>query len=306
MKKSIALLLACWCALCLFRAPTVRAAANTIILTSTFPLYQLTRNIVRDIEGAEVRLMLPAQLGCPHNYVLTPQDMTRLAQAQILIINGLGMEPFLDIPALTGPGAPQIIDSSQGVPAELLLRQEKDEEDQRDDAVNPHLFASPRMAALLTEYIARELARIQPEHGDAYQANGTAYVQRLNRLADDFAGLGERVRNPRIVTQHGVFDYLARDAALEVTAVMQAHDGKNPSAAEIMSLVITIRKHKVGALCTEPQYPEALGQILAREADVPVIQLDPVASGPDQAPLDYYERTMTNNLQVLTQTLGLR
>ena len=110
--------------------------------------------------------------------------------------------------------------------------------------------------------------------------------------------------NNRIVTQHGVFDYLARDMGLEVVAVVQAHAGQDPSASEILAIVKTIKTKKAGAIFTEPQYPEAVGTTIAKEASIVAARLDPAANGPERAPLDYYEQVMRTNLSILEKTLG--
>jgi ABC-type Zn uptake system ZnuABC Zn-binding protein ZnuA len=86
------------CAMALPSSPSRAATPQLRILASTFPIYQITRNVTRDVEGIALELMIPAALGCPHDYVLTPQDMDKLAKADLLIINGLGMEEFLGSP----------------------------------------------------------------------------------------------------------------------------------------------------------------------------------------------------------------
>jgi ABC-type Zn uptake system ZnuABC Zn-binding protein ZnuA len=127
----------------------------------------------------------------------------------------------------------------------------------------------------------------------------------MNKLADEMASLGKRLANNRIVQPHGVFDYLARDMGLEVVGVMQAH-GQEPSAAEMIELVKTIKEKKAGGIFTEPQYPEKVGRTLAGEAGVPVAMLDPVATGPAGAPLDYFEIVMGKNMKTLEKTLGVK
>ena len=312
----------CCCLVLPLHHPPVWAAENKArILTTTFPLYQIVRNLSQGVEGAEVGLMIPAEMGCPHDYALTPQDMRRLARADVLIVNGLGMEEFLGAPIAKANPRLRVVDSSRGIGQVLDYADGRHGQaghdhqpagkkegvmghHDEDHGANPHLFASPRMAALLTANIAGELARVHPAGAARYTANAKAYGQRLNRLADDMAALGKRLVNNRIVTQHGMFDYLARDMGLEVVAVIQTHPGQNPSAAEILELVAAIKAKKAGALFTEPQYPEALGITIAREAGIVAARLDPAAGGPEQAPLDYYEQVMRRNMTVLEQTLG--
>ena len=123
-------------------------------------------------------------------------------------------------------------------------------------------------------------------------------------LADEFAALGGRLKNNRIITQHGVFDYLARDMGLDVTAVIQADDTQAPSASDMMKLIKAIRDQQVGAIFTEPQYPDKVAATLSRETGVATAKLDPAATGPASTPLDYYENTMRANLHTLESTLG--
>jgi ABC-type Zn uptake system ZnuABC Zn-binding protein ZnuA len=263
---------------------------------------------------------------------LTPQDVQKVSKAQVLIINGLGMEEFLSALLEKAGGKLKVVDSSDGI-RQILEYEDTEhhehemhegkankepeheagehshdsEEGQHEHSgINSHLFASPRMVAILAANIGARLAKIDPAGADIYLTNAKRYADQMNRLADDFATLGRRLKNDRIVTQHGVFDYLARDMELRVVAVVEAHAGQEPSAAQMLEIVETIRHEKAGAIFTEPQYPEKIGQTLAREAGIATATLDPVATGPKDAPLDYYETVMRKNLVTLEKTLGTR
>lgn len=139
-----------------------------------------------------------------------------------------------------------------------------------------------------------------------YKKNAEEYASRLGKLADEFAATGKVLKNNRIVTQHGVFDYLARDTGLEIVAVVQEHAGQEPSAANMLSVAKAIREKKAGAIFTEPQYPSATGETLARETGIPAATLDPAATGPENAGLDYYEKIMKANLEILKSVLGMK
>jgi ABC-type Zn uptake system ZnuABC Zn-binding protein ZnuA len=420
------------------------------VACTTFPIYNITRNITEGREGVSVELMLPASLGCPHDYALTPQDMLTLARADVLVVNGHGMEEFLGAPVEKANPSIRIIDSSEGItnlieysgsgdayewagvfeleagtypwtfakvngsyadpgmgfvllpsadrggdaitrlkdkasdlltnengqtltdgsaliPGDqlhsLLFNENQDvttflvtidqagtyvaftehmpfefeagehflknqagvdiepvaqfphvEEEHahhgehqhhhHHSGVNPHLFASPRMAALIAQSIATSLSAQDPEGADVYAANASAYVDRMNQLADEMEALGKTLANNRIVQPHGIFDYLARDIGLEIVAVTQPH-GQEPSAAEMLRTVQIIRERDAGAVFTEPQYSPKVGQTIAAEAGVPVAILDPAASGPENAPLDYFESVMRSNINILRTTLGV-
>ncbi|MCX6357353.1 MAG: metal ABC transporter substrate-binding protein [Candidatus Aureabacteria bacterium] len=283
------------------------------------------------------------QFGCPHDYALTPQDMQKLARADVLVVNGLGMEEFLGAPVEKANPKLTIVDSSRGIKETLTYTdREKDEygghaaggddhrvhhnaddrehasagvhaygndriqEHHRHTGPNPHLFASPRMATMIAAKIAGDLGMIDPAGAGTYSKNAAAYAVEMNRLTDDLAKLGKALKNNRIVTQHGVFDYLARDMGLEIVAVIQAHAGQEPSAAEMLKIVKTITQKKAGALFIEPQYPSRIGQTIAKEAGIPVAILDPVATGPADAGNGYYETVMRWNMETLKKTLGTK
>ena len=296
-------------------ALTAAAAAGEVkALCTTFPIYQITRNVTGGHAGTKVELLLPASLGCPHHYSLTPQDMQKLAQADVLVVNGLGMEEFLGAPVEKANPGLVTIDSSHGIEALQYAdgahdRHAHDEEAEHGhhhhhEGVNPHLFASPRLAAQLALNIAAGLSKTDPEGEPVYSENAKAYADKLNALADEMAAQVKTLKNNRIVQPHGVFDYLARDIGLEVVAVTQPH-GQEPSAAEMLELLATIRSKNAGAVFTEPQYSPKVGQTLAKEAGIPTAVLDPVASGPNDSPLDYYESVMRRNLETLRATLGV-
>ncbi len=299
-------------------------AEKRTVLCTTFPIYQITRNVVKDREGVDVQLMLPSQLGCPHDYALTPQDMQKLAKAEVLVVNGLGLEEFLGAPVHNANDKLIVVDSSEGIGQTLQYAEghscsvcETSAQDSEHDAdghhhhhhhhsqANPHLFASPRMVAKLALNIAAQLSKADPTGKNAYTENAKAYAEKMSELADEMAALGKRLQNNRIVPTHGIFDYLARDMGLEVVAVMQAH-GQEPSAAEMLELVRTIREKKAGGIFTEPQYPQETASVLAQETGANVAMLDPVATGPDDAPLDYYETVMRKNMKTLEETLGVK
>jgi len=306
------------------------AALSKRILCSTFPVYQITRNVTQGRDAVSVELMLPAQLGCPHDYALTPQDMKKLSRADVLIVNGLGMEEFLGAPVRKANTKLRVIDSSSGIREVLRYTQEKehdhghtkkinakekqaghahshhDAEPHDHEGINPHLFTSPKLAARLATNIAAGLSKADPDGKAIYTKNAQQYADKLNALADDFAALGKTAKNNRIITQHGVFDYLARDMGLEVCAVVQAHAGQEPSAAEMIGVIQIAKEKKVAAVFTEPQYPARVGQTIAKEAGILTARLDPVATGPENAPLDYFETVMRQNMVILKETLGIR
>ena len=290
--------------------PASGPAATVKVLCSTFPMYLFTRNVTSGREGVQVDLMIPAVMGCPHEYSLTPQDMRKIGAAGVFIANGLGMEEFLGEPLKQGNARIVVVDTSAGVGD--LIQIEEEHHDGREGTAghmrhfvpNPHLFASPRLAAKVVRNIAEGLSKVDPAGAEVYKKNAAAYAARLERLADEFVAATKDLPSKKIVTEHAVFDYLARDCGLAIVAVVEENPGQEPSPAGMTALIKTIKASGASAVFTEPQYPAKVGKTIADQVGIPVAALDPVANGPDNAPLDYYETTMRANLATLVKSLG--
>jgi ABC-type Zn uptake system ZnuABC Zn-binding protein ZnuA len=266
------------------------------VLTSFLPMYLFTKNTVGSAPGVSVDMMLPASLGCPHDYALVPSDMKKIAAADLFIVNGKGMEEFLGAPVRKANPKVVMVDTSAGV---TPLRNKDGEE---HGEFNPHTWVSPRNAVLQVRAIEQALSKATPENREIFRRNADAYVKRLERLIAEFDQAAKRFRNRNIVTFHNVFDYLARDAGLTIVGEIEAVPGQEPSAGEIHKLIETIKAKKAAAVFGEPQYPARLAEMVAREAGVPVRGLDPVATG--STSLTTYEDVMRDNLRVLQEVLG--
>lgn len=312
--KAILSLLLCLC-FGLSAAPAHAGTQAREYTATVFPVWILLQEIAGGAPGVNVNLLLPAGSGCPHDYAMTPADRRTLARADVLVMNGLGLEGFLGYASkrqsLLKPGASVIIaaqDLSGILSAEGSCGHSHSHHDKDACSANPHIFAAPSMMAQMARSIVSQLARLDAANADRYRANGADIVSRLETLAAECRNSGEKLKARAVIAQHNIFDYLARDLGLSMEAHIQAHDGHEPSARAMLDLVRLIRAKKVAAVITEPQYPVRAGRTLAAETGIPCISLDPAANGPEHLdhPLDWYEKTMRANLRTLEQALGTR
>lgn len=293
------------------------------IIATTYPMMLLTKAVTQGDPVVSVSLLVSPNLGCPHSYVVTPADMRRVAGADVIVMNGLGMDDFVK-PMAAGRTDLVFIDSSDGIPGIIGTPEghEKhpvsgheghghDADDHaghhdHDEGPNPHLFASPLMAGALADNIASRLATVRPSSAALYRANAARFVADMRDLDVRFKAATSRLKSRGIVTQHDVFDYLARDSGLQIVAVIQNHPGTEPSASEMIKLVKEVKTSGAAAVFTEPQYGSKVPATIAREAGIPLATLDPVASGPADAGPDYYRQTMLKNIETLEKTIGTR
>ncbi|MGZ8429889.1 MAG: metal ABC transporter substrate-binding protein [Candidatus Deferrimicrobiaceae bacterium] len=276
--------------------PPVAQGADLRVLASFLPMSLFARNVVGDAPGVTVEMMLPASLGCPHDYSLSPGDMRKIAESDVLIANGFGMEAFLGAPVRRANPKIVVVETASSV---APLRAGGDHGD-----VNPHTWVSPRNAILQVRAIEKALSDLSPENAPVFRRNADAYAGRLEALAREFDENAGRFRNRKIVTFHNVFDYLARDIGLTIVGWIEETPGQEPSAGEMRALIRTIRETKAAAVFAEPQYPEKLAATIAREAGVPVRLLDPVSTG--STAMTAYEDVMRRNLRTLAEALGTR
>jgi len=331
---SVLILLAGGMAGCVRAIPVPEKQKKLAVLCSTYPMYLFTLQVTAGCENIDVELMLPPGAGCPHDYSLTPGDMRKFAAADVLLLNGAGLDDFLAAPFQKANPHAWVFCTSDGVEDMLVTAacshehghdeddEDEDDADDEDDnhhhghghtlTTNPHLFASPRMAARVVRSIGEGLScdsnRDSAER-DRIRKNAESYAARLDALADEMEAALKGVPNRKIVTEHAVFDYLAKDCGLEIAAVIEENPGQDPVAAQMRALIEQIRASGAAAIFTEPkslegpQKPTKVGQTLADELRLPVEVLDPVAIGPDNPPADDYEVRMRKNLATLLRVL---
>jgi len=261
------------------------------IVTSFYPIYIMTLNVTKDIPGVEVVNMTKPFTGCLHDYQMTTDDMKSLQDAQIMIVNGAGMEPFLDKVIKQQPHV-KIIEASSGLD---LLTNESDGEP------NPHLWVSISCAMAQVQKISEQLSAIDPVRGKAYEENASAYVQKLASLRTEMHQVLDSIPNRNIITFHEAFPYFAQEFNLNIAAVIEREPGAEPSAGELARIISTINETGIKALFAEPQYPPEAAEVIARETGARVYYLDPGVTGPMDP--NAYITIMKKNLDVLQEAL---
>jgi zinc transport system substrate-binding protein len=304
MKK---VLLTAVIAALLFTYPTALAQGK-VVVTSFYPIYILTRNLTVGIDDIQVENLAAPNTGCLHDYQLLTGDMRTLSGAQVLLVNGAGMESYLDTVTAQFPNL-VIVDASQNIP--LLDSQGENEHTHAEGAAfdehedNAHIWLDAKNAMAMVENLRKGLQSAFPEYSDVLTQNAAAYIQRLKALdAELKAGL-EGLPQKDIITFHEAFPYFANAYGLHVAAVVNREPGEALSPAQLAGLTELVRTLGVPSLFTEPQYPDLAARTLAAETGAKVYELDPLVTGPmDDKALTAYEDGMRKNMQVLIQALG--
>ncbi len=296
MKKIGVLLLSFMLSLsltaCGSTAKNIDHEQETLIVTSFYPMFIFTSNIAENIEGVKVVNMTEPQTGCLHDYQLVPADLKVLEKADIFVINGAGMESFLDkvmsqLPNIT------IIEGAKGM---ALLEDENGED-------NPHVWVSISGAIGEVKNITDGLVEADPANEASYRKNSEEYIKKLETLKNSMHEELKDIRTKDIVTFHEAFPYFAHEFDINIISVIEREPGSEPSAGELADTIKSINDAQVKVLFAEPQYSAKAAESIAAQTGAKIYILDPVVTGPKDAELDSYEKTMEENLKILIEAL---
>lgn len=281
-------------------------ALGETVVTSFYPIWLLARNLAEGIPGLEVRNLAAPDTGCLHDYQLQSQDMKVLEEADLFLVNGAGMESYLDLVFSAFPDLP-VARASDGVPLlygmDALQIGESEEEEEGE--ANAHIWLSASNAVLMARNLAEAMIRQFPSLEPGIRENLASMTDRLNLLDQELKdGLSDLPRRG-IITFHEAFPYFASAYGLEVLAVVNREPGETLTPAQLARLITVIRDLGNPPLFTEPQYEDLSARILASETGANIYTLDPVVTGPEEnVPLDYYESVMRKNMETLQDALS--
>jgi len=247
-------------------------------------------DFARQVGGdrVDVSTLVPAGAD-PHTYEPGPSRVAKLTKADLVIVNGLGLEAALeDVVEENTSSSAILVELVEGLP--VIDK-------------NPHLWLDVLNAIAYVEHIRDALAEIDPAGADTYRANADGYLAELRTLDEEVAAAIDSIPPERrkLVTFHDAFPYLARRYGLEVVAVVVASPGKEPSAKDVANLVDAIAAEDVPAVFKEPQLNARILELAADDAGVEVCTL---YSGTLDKKVDTYVELMRFNAKELTRCLG--
>ncbi len=299
MKKLIALFL-CFSILCLCGCTATTEKNNKLIAVSFYPVYIFTLNLTDGIDDVTVQCIAEQNTGCLHDYTVTAKDAKLLSDCDAFVINGAGMEGFVE--DLCGTVEDLfVIDSSIGV--NVLCQDEEHNEEHHeehhnhDHTQNSHIWMSVENAIKQVENISTGLINAMPEYEKEINENKQAYLVRLNQLAKEVKDVALSLDGKNVVAFHDAYEYLAKDLSFNIFTTVESDEGAEPSAKEIAVLADGIKENKITALLVEPHYEGSAADILKNETGVQIYIINPVTSGEKEKTA--YEDIMRKNIEVL-------
>lgn len=284
------------CVVLLLCLPVSLSAAEKARVVTTF---SILADITREIGGDDIQLTnLVGADADAHVFEPAPAQVRAVLEADLVIANGLGFEPWLERLLANGEARGTRIDASKGVVPITVL-----EHDQR--LVDPHAWQSLGNAEIYARNITQALAQLVPARAAAFEARRDAWLGRLGALRQ---GIAPRLmalppERRRVLTSHDAFGYFAQEWRLQFLAAQGVSDAAEPSAAEVAGLIRQLRAEGVRAIFVENIRDARLVKQIAEEAGARVggtLYSDALAAeGPASTYLGMYRQNVERLLQAL-------
>ena len=257
------------------------------VTASFYPVYIIAENVVGEVPGIDLRSMAQPQTGCLHDYQLTTADMRSLEDTDLFIVNGGGMESFLDNALELFPEL-DVIDTSAGVTS---LDGHDHGHTDHDHGENSHYWMYPENAVVQAENICGALSEICPEYADEFRQNTDAFKESVSGI-ETFDGKGISV-----CVFNEAFEYLHLSYGFDIAAVVEMDENETPSAKELAEIITEINEGGIDLLIAADDASKTVADTVARETGAGVVVLDPVLTG-DPVP-ERYTEAMNENARIL-------
>jgi zinc transport system substrate-binding protein len=311
------LCLAAW-VLTLLAGPAGAAppAGKLLVAATIVPLGDFCQKIGGDL--VQVQVLIPPGAS-PHVFEPAPSVMARASQARVFVYIGAGLEPWADrLLRSRGSGGPIVVEAAQGIPLLGLDEQHHHHEaaggqghtgkppepadaGAAHPAGNPHIWLDPVLAQEIGTKIAQALIQADPGHRGHYEANWQNFRSQLAALDQEIKQHAEKWRLRDYVSFHPSFSYFARRYNLHEAGSIEAAPGREPPPRHLQNLVAAIRRYGIKVVFAEPQLNPRVAEVIAQEAGVKVLKLDPIG-GPPPYGSDYL-KLMRANLAALDEAL---
>ena len=269
--------------------PGCRKAENSQIVASTLPVYEFTAALCKGTELSVSRLVTES-VSCLHDYSLQVTQMQAVESADVVILNGGGLEDFLD--DVLGK-AHRIVDASRDM--ELSCGHDHEGHDHEHD---PHIWLSPEKAKQMCRTICAELSKIYPAHRAQFESNLIGLLGRLDALQIYGETELSNIKNRNLVTFHDGFSYFAESFDLHILKAVEEESGSEASAKELIEIIDLVRKNNLPAIFTEANGSTAAAKVIDAETGAKIYTLDMAMSG------NSYFDAMYHNIRTIKEALG--
>jgi len=291
--------------------PTGALAERVSVVASIFPVADMVQQVGSPY--VDVTFIIPAGAS-PHTFEPKPSQIRQIAAARIFFMIGAGLEMWAE--KFTAAAGRDLLTVTLSDGVKLIYFTETAHAHDDDHATpplrqqtggnpviaNPHIWLDPAIAQSMVARIVTGLCSIDAIHADHYRRQGAAYTKSLMELDQAIRSEVSTFTLKKYVAFHAAWDYFARRYGLVPVGIIETAPGKNPTPKRIKQIIADIKKHHIRAVFAEPQLNPKVAVVIAQEANVRVLLLDPMG-GPDLKGRLTYLELMRFNLDVLKEAM---
>ncbi len=261
----IALIAAC--------APTAATSQPSPSNLQVVAVETFLADIAQNVAGERVHVQVLMPLGVDaHAFEPTPQDVKKVADSDVFIVNGAGFEGFLDKLLENAGGTRLYIEASKG----LVSRERKADEPHAEDTVgDPHFWFDPTKTIRYVENIRDGLTQADPAGAATYKSNADAYIQKLNALDTNIKDQVNAIpsANRKLVTDHDTFGYFADRYGFQIVGMIvpSVSTADSTSAQNLAELIQAIQATGAKAIFLEVNANPQVAEQIARETGARIV-----------------------------------
>jgi zinc/manganese transport system substrate-binding protein len=258
--------------------------------------FSILGDFVRNVGGERVAVTtLVGPNGDAHVYTPTPRDAKKIADAKLVVVNGLGFEGWLPRLVKSSGGKAVIVTATQGIAPRKL-----------DSHEDPHAWQSVANARIYVANIRDALAKADPAGADIYKANAEAYLAKLTGLDNDVKAAVASIpaAHRKVISTHDAFGYFAAAYGIEFIAPQGVSTDSEPSAKDIAVIITQLKISKIPAVFLENIADPRLMRRIAAETGAKIgetLYSDSLTAENGDAPT--YIDMVRHNIKALTSAL---
>jgi zinc transport system substrate-binding protein len=286
---------------------TPAAAAPLPVVASIYPVADMVHQVGGDLVA--VTTLLPPGAS-PHTFEPKPSEVRQLASARLFFIIGAGLEHWADkFVRATGTAAQTVVlskgvDLLPGGPDSYNIEPGSGQAASGPAGLvaNPHIWLDPVIAGQMVEKIVSALCHADASHADVYHRRADTYVHALKILDAQIRRTVATFTIREFISFHPAWDYFARRYGLKSSGTIEETPGRVPTPKHIENIVAQIKKSGIRAVFAEPQLNPKVAEVVAREAGVKVLLLDPMG-GPGLSGRGTYIHLIQTNLKMMKEAM---
>lgn len=233
------------------------------IVSSFYPMHILTMNLTKGIKNVNAKSMSDPNMGCIHDHTFTTEDLKKIENADVYVENGLGLEAFNEKIKEAYPKT-KIIEASKNV-----TDYKKD-----DDENNGHVWTSIDDYINQVQYVSSQLQSVNPENKDKYAANEKAYVEKLNKLKDDYKDKLSKIAGKKALVLDETMPSFCVFTKLQEIDIKTDHDEESISAEVLKQTIADMKKDNIKAVLITKGSDKKNAEAIAKETGAKIYELN--------------------------------